>query len=113
MDEKLLNIDDKFETWAFIEIMGHSRAVGRVSERKFGVNVMLQVDVPDSTDGFSHSELYSPASIFSIKPTTEEWCRKFAVVYYKQNAILPYVPESRQLPEPIDQDDEDSENEAF
>ena len=43
---------------------------------KLGVNVMLLVDVPKADEAFSHSELYAPAAIFSIKPTTEEWGRR-------------------------------------
>ena len=87
---------ETIETWAYIEIMGHSKIAGRVSERKIGVAVMLQVDVPKPDEGFSHTELYSPASIFSIKPTTEEWCRKFiaARVNYP---VLPYIMPARQL----------------
>jgi hypothetical protein len=88
--------DDQIETWAYVEIMGHSVIAGRVSERKVGVQVMLQIDVPKSDEGFAFSKLYSPSSIFSISPTTEDWCRKFQ----KQKInypVLPYIPESRQL----------------
>jgi hypothetical protein len=110
-------IDAKSETlsevWAYVEIMGHSRTAGRMSERKFGVAVMLQVDVPNADGGFSHSELYSPGSIFSIKPTTEAWCRSFIKAgNLHAYEILPYVPKERQLtqadvrPEGTDDDDD-------
>lgn len=98
---------ETLETWAYIEIMGHSRIAGRVSERKMGTQVMLQVDVPKTDEGFSHPELFSPSAIFSIKPTTEEWCRSFckARVNYE---VLPYIPQSRQL-HPHDQEQDDRE----
>lgn len=95
----LIDNQETLETWAYIEIMGHNRIAGRVSERKVGIQVMLQVDVPKPDEGFSHTELFSPSSIFSIKPTTEEWCRKFvgARVNYE---VLPFIPPTRQLKEP-------------
>jgi hypothetical protein len=97
MDELTLDKNQEtIETWAYVEIMGHSKIAGRVSERKVGVQVMLQVDVPKPDEGFSFSKLYNPSSIFSISPTTEEWCRKF-VKARVEYPVLPYIPESRQL----------------
>src|SRR5205807_925876 len=62
-----------------VEIMGHTKVAGRVTTRKVGVNVMFQVDVPKGDEKeFSHSRLFSPAAVFSIIPTTEEWCRRWA-----------------------------------
>lgn len=84
------------ETWAFVEIMGHNKVAGRVSERKVGVAVMLQVDVPNADEGFSHSQLFSPQAVFSILPTTEEWCRKFSKARVDYSP-LPYIPPTRQL----------------
>ncbi len=90
---------EELQIWAYIEIMGHSQIAGRVSTRKFGTEVMLQIDVPKAEKEFSHSELYSPKAIFSIKPTTEEWCRKFAKSRINY-PIMPYIYDtSRQLHE--------------
>jgi hypothetical protein len=94
---------ETIETWAYVEIMGHNKIAGRVSERKVGVAVMLQVDVPNKDEGFSHSALYSPQSIFSIQPTTEDWCRKF-VAARVEYPVLPYIPSSRQLAAADDDD---------
>lgn len=99
MDNESIFIDksqETLETWAYIEIMGHSRIAGRVSERKMGTQIMLQVDVPKDEKEFSHSELFSPSAIFSIKPTTEEWCRKFVKARVNYD-ILPFIPRERQL----------------
>lgn len=90
---------ETIETWAYIEIMGHSRIAGRISQRKLGADVMWQIDVPKSDEGFSHSELYAPAAIFSIKPTTEEWCRRW-IAAYRSYEVLPYIPPTKQLKEP-------------
>jgi hypothetical protein len=93
------NTDDTtVDGWAYVEIFGHTQLAGRISTKKLGTSVMFQIDVPDGENDFSHSELYPPASIFSIKPTTEDWCRKFSE--YRKNqrlSILPYVPEKHRL----------------
>lgn len=100
MNENILIDKDQetIETWAYVEIMGHTKVAGRVSERKVGINVMLQVDIPNKDNGFSHSVVYSPSAIFSIQPTTEDWCRQFvnARIDYP---VLPYIPPTRQLAE--------------
>ena len=89
---------EEISTWAYVEIMGHSQLAGRITTRKMGSAVMLQVDVPKGEKEMDHSELVSPASIFSIKPTTEAWCRRFAGMRHSFD-ILPYIPEElkRQL----------------
>jgi hypothetical protein len=90
---------EAIETWAYIEIMGHSRITGRGSTMKLGVNVMLQVDVPKAGDGFLHTELYAQAAIFSIKPTTEEWCHSWIASNISYE-VLPYISPTRQLNQP-------------
>ena len=110
MNENILIDKDQetIETWAYIEIMGHNRIAGRVSERKVGIQVMLQVDVPNEKEGFSHTELFSPSAIFSIKPTTEEWCRNYVGAQVNYD-VLPFVPPTKQLKEPslFTQDEEE------
>lgn len=89
--------DEQIDCWAYVEIFGHHQIAGRLTSRKFGTQIMFQIDVPKD-DGLSHSELYSPNSIFSIKPTTEEWCRRFMKMRSKMSYdILPYIPPERQL----------------
>jgi hypothetical protein len=92
--------DEALDCWAFVEIMGHSKIAGRLTTRKMGVSVMLQVDVlkPDGT-GAAYSKLYSPAALFSITPVDRDYCLKWS-----QQALeydfkpVPYIAEpARQL----------------
>lgn len=103
------NSAEEINTWAFVEIMGHSKIAGRVTTRKLGTQVMFQIDVPKGESEFSHSKLYNPSSIFSIQPTSEQWCRKWAKAACEmQHDVLPYIPEARQLSNAV-QDENDSE----
>lgn len=81
--------DEALDCWAFVEVMGHSKIAGRLTTRKLGVAVLLQVDVlkPDGS-GVAYSKFYSPASLFSITPVTEEYCRKWS----KQAAAYSFKP---------------------
>ncbi len=99
IENQIINsTDEDIQTWAFIEIFGHQKVAGRLTTRKLGTQCMFQVDVPKGETEFSHSELYGPASIFSIKPTTEAWCRKWAkAATAYDHSPLPYIPETRQI----------------
>ena len=61
-----------FETWAIVELMGHRRVIGKISERTIGAATFLQVDIlrPDG-QGFISSQLYNPSAIYCITPTDE------------------------------------------
>jgi|SRR6185312_14693490 len=73
------------EMWALVEIFGHRRHYGRVTEvEKFGTK-MLRVDVPisDAAPLLGEQEefetfIYGGASIFGMTPMTEDACRKWA-----------------------------------
>lgn len=86
---------ESIDTWAYVEIFGHDQLAGRLTTKKLGTAVMIQIDVPKDKTEFSHSELFSPSSIFSIKPTTEEWCRSFTErrTNFNRN-VIPYLPPS-------------------
>lgn len=95
------------ESWALIEIFGHDKIAGLVTTRKFGTQVMFQVDVPKTGGtGFAYSRLLSPGAIFAIQPTSEEWCRKWTAQAeeYGMKSPLPYIPEPRQISAPVEDD---------
>jgi len=75
----LNSTDEVLDFWAFVEVMGHSKIAGRLTTRKLGVSVMLQVDVlkPDGS-GPAYSKLYSPSSIFSITPVDRDYCARWS-----------------------------------
>lgn len=64
------------DVWAIVELMGHSRTAGRISQPgNFGG--MLRVDVPIE-DGF-RTEFYGVSAIYSIRLVSEEIARAYAV----------------------------------
>jgi len=99
---------DMVNTWAYLELFGHQKIAGRVTTRKLGTEVMFQVDVAKGEKEFSHSELFNPKAVFSLKPTTEEWCRKWATAAAKYRDVLPYVPVDRQISDGAETENEDA-----
>ena len=65
-----------FDQWALVEIMGHQRAAGHVTEETIAGVAMLRVDIPKAPDSQEFITQYIGAgSIFRMTPTTEEMVR--------------------------------------
>lgn len=94
--------------WACVEIFGHRRHYGRISEvEQFGTK-MLRVDVPTAETGVFDTFTYGGAAIFGITPITEESARAWA----ERDRPRPYTPNAR-LPAPdplVHEDPDDDEN---
>lgn len=97
-NQTLDSTSEEINTWAYVELFGHSKIAGRVTTRKLGTEVMFQVDVPKGEADFSHSEMFNPKAVFSIKPTTEAWCRRWSAAAGQYgHTPLPYIPETKQI----------------
>jgi hypothetical protein len=69
---------ERFETWAIVELFGHSRIAGKVSEQRIAGAGFLRVDVP-GTEGFQpFTRFYGAEAAYSITPTTEVIARRAA-----------------------------------
>ena len=42
--------ETKLDTWAIVEIMGHTRIAGRITETTLAGGVFLRIDVPEAGD---------------------------------------------------------------
>lgn len=69
---------DGFDSWAILELMGHVRMAGRVTEEeRFGAK-MGRIDVPNREgDGFT-TVYFGGGSVYRMTPTTEEIARSVA-----------------------------------
>lgn len=70
--------DTPFAEWAIVELMGHRRLAGYLSEVELAGKGFLRLDVP--TGEGSVTQLYNPASVYAITPTSEETARRVAAV---------------------------------
>lgn len=61
--------EDKFEGWAILELMGHRRLAGRLSEQTIGGAALIRIDIPSQPPV---TQFYGGAAVYCITPTTED-----------------------------------------
>ncbi|SKC78531.1 hypothetical protein SAMN05445504_2417 [Burkholderia sp. CF099] len=75
---------EKFDQWAIVELMGHQRIAGRVTEQVIGGTAFVRVDVPqiDQTEGKNpipgFTKLYGNGAIYAISFVDEATARLVA-----------------------------------
>lgn len=71
-----------FDEWAIVELMGHRKLAGRVSEAPLGRGELFRLDVPDGlmSDRFV-TQFYGWSSVYCMTVTDELAARKFAVMH--------------------------------
>jgi len=80
--------DSKMEMWAIVDVMGHQRYAGKVTEETLAGAGFIRVDVPEIAHDRNgqmlmhpiqpFTKLLAPGSIHSITPTSEETARAAA-----------------------------------
>ncbi len=105
---------EKFEAWGIVELMGHQRTAGRLSEETIAGANLLRVDFPDKADLEKFRTVYyGPSAIYALHVTGESAARlaassmgtRPAYAWELDNAI------SRQLRAPEPPTDEADEHE--
>jgi hypothetical protein len=73
--EKKTMATEAFDSWALVELMGHQRIAGRVTEAEIGGCKFVRVDVPETKDRPGMTKFLGPSSIYAITPMSEETAR--------------------------------------
>lgn len=84
---------DKFEQWCILEIMGHQRFAGLVSEQTIGGASFVRIDVPEVDGRPAFSKLFGASSIYCISPCTEQVARMMAAELRRQPLSIYDLPE--------------------
>jgi hypothetical protein len=116
---------EKFSEWCVVEIMGHKRFAGLVTEQAIGGASFVRVDVPEITTDKgitlpAFSKLFGASSIYCLSPCTEETARRFAAALQAEafsRYELPRLPpppqqgtdELSEIVDDIDGDDDDDD----
>jgi hypothetical protein len=58
--------------WAILELMGHRRLSGYLTEQTIAGAGMLRIDLPATEDLPAATQFYSPAAVYAITPATPE-----------------------------------------
>lgn len=76
----------KFDQWAIVEIMGHQRYAGRVTEQAVGGTSFVRVDVPGTSEREPFTKLFGSSAIYAITVVDEETA-KAAVGEFRQQPL--------------------------
>ncbi|HEV2071060.1 MAG TPA: hypothetical protein VGR26_14820 [Acidimicrobiales bacterium] len=87
-------MSEPYEGWAIVELMGHRRLAGRVSEAEQYGTAMLRLDVPAVDGQQAATQFYGGSAIYCVTPTDEEAARLVAA----RNAPAPI--QTWELPRP-------------
>jgi hypothetical protein len=68
---------DTFDSWCVLELMGHVRMAGRVTEETHFGAALGRIDVPGPDDTFT-TVFFGGNSVYRMTPTTEEVARAVA-----------------------------------
>lgn len=58
--------------WAIVELMGHQKIAGHLSEEVLGGTSFIRIDVPATEEQPSFTRLLTDKAIYAINPVTEE-----------------------------------------
>ena len=70
--ETNMSEETKFDQWAIVDVMGHQRFIGRVSEQVVAGQGFIRVDVPKTNGSPAWTKLLGASSIYAITPVSEE-----------------------------------------
>lgn len=69
---------DKFESWGVVDLFGHTRLAGLVSEANIGGQAFVRVDVPAVRDRPAFTRFFGSGAIYGISVVSEEVARAVA-----------------------------------
>lgn len=71
-------VNDGFGCWAILELMGHVKLAGYVTEEELFGDKIGRIDIPGE-EGFSVTQYFGGRTIYRLIPVSEEIARAFAV----------------------------------
>lgn len=86
--------DEAFEFWAVVELFGHQKIAGRLTEKPKGSVIFFQIDVPDGSGDIAYSRIINASSIYAINPTDKETVIRVCGQgsFDTNRPAIPYIP---------------------
>lgn len=102
------NKTNSFNEWALVELFGHQKIVGKVSEATLAGGAFLRCDVPEFNGNPAFTRFYGPGAIYSINPVTEEIARGLMTQYRNVPVNRFELPQIADKARPHDDSDDDN-----
>ncbi len=101
---------EKFESWGLLELFGHQRIAGKLSEQSIGGCHFIRVDVPEVSGVSAYTRFFTQGAIYAMTPMDEATARKLAA-YLRAVPVSPYevraVDPAPQIPNSSDDEPDD------
>jgi hypothetical protein len=68
----------QFDEWCIVELFGHQRLAGKVSEQSIGGAAFIRVDVPKAKGRAAMTRFFTQGAIYSMTPVVERVARAAA-----------------------------------
>lgn len=105
------NTQPAFEHWCIVELMGHQRIAGKVTEQNLFGSALMRVDVPEIDGRAGFTKFYGATAIYAVTPVEERVAVALAKSFdvrpvdeWQLRALLPKPPQPL-MPEEDDGDD--------
>ena len=69
---------EKFESWGLLELFGHQRLAGRLTEQTVGGVHFIRIDIPEVDGAPAHTRFFTQGAIYGMTVTSEELARGMA-----------------------------------
>ena len=70
--------NNKLDFPALVELFGHTRIAGQVSEHALGGNTMIRIDVPETKQNPRFTKFVNPSAVYALNPIAEEMMHQLA-----------------------------------
>ena len=99
--------EKKQDQWAVVELFGHQKIAGLLTEATIGGCSFVRVDVPAIGDAAGFTKLYGNGAIYAISFVSEDIARR-AASYYEVKPVQSY--ELPKLPHRFDPTEDPEED---
>lgn len=99
--------EEKFDAWAIVELFGHQRMAGRITEASIGGCQFIRVDVPPVAENPAYTRLLGQGAIYAINIVDEDVARAAAASYRSVPVSSYEIPALRQAQIAYEEEDEE------
>jgi len=103
--EDTMSENNTFESFCIVELFGHQKIAGRVTEQVIAGQGFVRVDVPETKRQAGFTRLFGAGAIYSITPVSEEIALQAAERIWVEPVAV-YIGTSHQIKEPEEEEDE-------
>jgi len=85
----------KFETWAVVELFGHTQLAGKVTTEIIASQNFVRIDVPNTDKVPAFTKYHLPTAVYGLTPVGEDYATRMAnrlsaqpINNYKHNEVI-------------------------